>query len=396
MSKNKIKDKFERRRFILKIIILFMILLIINKVFFKMNKNEYTDTTFIIGDKIESLENRVIVDSLENIYISFDDIKKIYDENIYFDEVNKKLITTYNKHVAILHLDEKKIIINDAESKINGQLQYMENKLYLPFSDMELVYDFEYNYSKNTNTVILDSISNKKLISKSLKKVNVKKKKGFFSKNIAKLDSYEEVTVLENNDKYYKIRTKDGIIGYVKAKKMDEIQTIRKDMENTKLENVNILSNYSEINDNYENLNLDNTKYNAVCPKIFSISENKEVRLKVTPTSEKYKKYITWLEENNINLWATITNDIEVSEMMLTYDERKQVINNIYTKMIENNYKILNINFEKINDINSFYRFLIELTPLLKEAGIKTVVTYNEVMNEEKILKMVDYLVKED
>ncbi len=396
MNKNKRKDKFARRRFILKIIILFILLLIINKIFFKVNKNEYIDTTFIIGDKIESLENRVIVDSLENIYVSFDDIKKLYDENIYFDEVNKKLITTYNKHVAILQLDEKRIIINDAESKINGQLQYMENKLYLPFSDMELVYDFEYNYSKNTNTVILDSISKQKLTSKSLKKVNVKSKKGWFSKNIAKLDSSEEVTVLENNDKYYKIRTKDGIVGYVKSKKMGEIQTIRKDMENTKLENVNILLNYSEINDSYGNLNLENTKYNAVCPKILSISENKEVRLKVTPSSEKYKKYITWLEENNINLWATITNDIEVSEMMLTYDERKQVINNIYTKLIENNYKVLNINFEKINDINSFYRFLIELTPLLKEAGIKTVVTYNEVMNEEKILKIVDYLVKED
>ena len=84
------------------------------------------------------------------------------------------------------------------------------------------------------------------------------------------------------------------------------------------------------------------------------------------------------------------------SEIFLTYDERKTVINNIYSKLIENNYKVLNINFEKINDINSFYRFIIELTPRLREAGIKTVVTYNAVMNEEKVLKIVDYLVKDE
>lgn len=82
--------------------------------------------------------------------------------------------------------------------------------------------------------------------------------------------------------------------------------------------------------------------------------------------------------------------------MMLTYDDRNIVINNIYSKLVENNYKVVNIDFKKINDINSFYRFLIELAPRLRESGIKTIVTYNNSMNEDKVKNIVDYIVKEN
>lgn len=396
MSKNKKIDKYARRRFVLKIIVAILILFIIKNIFFKTNNLEYEETTIILGDEIQNLENRVIIDSFKNIYVSFDDIKNIYDENIYYDEVNKELITTHNKHIAILNLDKKEIIINDAQSKINGSLQYMEDKLYLPFSDMKIVYDFEYEYLENSNVVIIDSISEEKVVAKTLKKVNVKNKPKLFSKKLAKLSIDEDIIVLEEGEKYHKIRTKTGIIGYVSSKKIGENKTIRKDMNTQEFKNVNILSKYSEITENYNDITLDKSKYNVVMPNIFAISENKEIELKITPTSDKYKNYIAWLDENDINLWATITNNIEVSEIFLTYDERKTVINNIYSKLIENNYKVLNINFEKINDINSFYRFIIELTPRLREAGIKTVVTYNAVMNEEKVLKIVDYLVKDE
>ena len=146
-------------------------------------------------------------------------IKSIPSENIYFDEVEKKLITTYNKHVAILQIDENRILINDAESQIPGSLCYMEEKLYLPFSDMELVYDFEYDYCKDTNAVIIDSISKEKLTAKTLKKVDVKSKKSFFAKKIDVLEPGVEVTVLEKDEKHYKIRTSEGLIGFVKSKK---------------------------------------------------------------------------------------------------------------------------------------------------------------------------------
>lgn len=247
MAKKKKKkvDKYARRRFVLKIILFIIIFILIKMIFFKSPKTYYEETALIIGDKIEQLDNSIIVDSLENIYVSYDDIKRIYDENIYYDEANKKLVTTYNKHVALLKLDTKSIVINDAESSIKGELKYIENKLYLPFSDMTLVYDFEYQYSLDTNTVILDSISKKKSVAKVIKNTNIKKGTGLFSKKIKKLNEGDSVIVLESNEKRYKIRTDNGIIGYVNSKKIDKPNLIRKDMKDSKIENPNILEKYS-------------------------------------------------------------------------------------------------------------------------------------------------------
>lgn len=246
MKKKKKKiDKYAKRRLVLKIIVVIIIFIFIKMIFFKAPRNYYEETVLIIEDKIEELDNSIIVDSLKNIYMSYDDVKRIYDKNIYYDEANKKLVTTYNKHVALLKLDEKSIVINEAESKINGELKYMEDKLYLPISDMSLVYDFEYEYSTDTNTVILDSISKQKSISKALKNTNIKKGTGLFSKKLTELKENDNVVVLEANEKNYKVRTDNGIIGYVKAKKMDKITHIREDMKVNKLENVNILKKYS-------------------------------------------------------------------------------------------------------------------------------------------------------
>lgn len=244
-NKKKKIDKYARRRLVLKIILLIIVFILIKLIFFRAPKNYYEETVLIIGDKIEQLDNSIIVDSLENIYISYNDIKNIYDENIYYDEVNKKLITTYNKHIALLNLDTKSIVINDAESSIKGELKYMEDKLYLPFSDMSLVYDFEYKYCKETNTVILDSISKKKSMAKVLKDTTVKKGTGLFSKKLKKLNENDSVVVLDANQKKYKVRTMDGIIGYVDSKKLDKLNVVREDMKDSKIENVNILLDYS-------------------------------------------------------------------------------------------------------------------------------------------------------
>ena len=396
MGKNIKKKRFMKRRLFIVISVVLLIGFLISKIF-SVPKIKYNEkTVLILGDSVQSLENKVIVDEYKTVYVSYDDVKKIYDSNIYYDDVNKKLITTYNKHIALLELDKNEIEINDAQSSINGKLQYIDNVLYLPFSDMKLVYDFEYSYSDLSNAVMVDSISKEKKEGNTNRSVTIKGKTSLFGKKLLKVNKDEKLTIYGIENNYYKIRTKDGIIGYVKQNKIDNLETIREDMTEKKIENVNILSKYSDIKSDYENAELDGKKYNAVIPEIFSITEDKKIDLKVSLKGDAYANYKEWLDANNINLWATVTNDEDISNLMLTYDDRKEIINNIHQKMIENQYKVINIKFDKINDVNSFYRFLIELTPRLRESGIKTVVTYNNVFNEEKVSKIVDYIVKEE
>ena len=139
--------------------------------------------------------NQVLIDENKNIYFSKDDIQSIFDETIYYNEAEKELITTFNKHIALLKVDENYMLVNDSNVELKGTLQEINGKIYLPITDLEIVYDIEIEYSEKSNRIIIDSISKQKIQAIINKNVKVKNKKGLFSKKIEKLNIGEKVIV---------------------------------------------------------------------------------------------------------------------------------------------------------------------------------------------------------
>ena len=106
-----------------------------------------------------------------------------------------------------------------------------------------------------------------------------------------------------------------------------------------------------------------------------------------------YKKPLPVIRKNTYS--PTLSNDAEVSNCLLTYSQRSQVINELITYLKEHQYFGINVNFSSIDDINSFYRFIIELSPRIKKENLKLVVTSNKNIDKGKIEKIVDYIIEE-
>ena len=198
--------------------------------------------------------------------------------------------------------------------------------------------------------------------------------------------------ILEEINNYFKVRTEKGNVGYIKKSKLSDVNKIRENMDTTKISELQILE-YNDISKDYSDMEINNIKQNAVNINIFTIKD-KQLNLNIDTKSKNYISYKNWAEENNIMIIANLTCEDEVINDFLTYDQRNSMIENIYTKLVQNNLTALNINFNKINDVNSYYRFLIELAPKLRESGIKIIVTNNEVLNIEKLESIVDYIIK--
>lgn len=393
MNKKKKLDKFAKRRLgLLIVIILIISICLISK--FSKNKEKYIDYRLIIGNEYINLKNDIYIDNFENIYISKQDIQYLYDSNIYYDSVDNILITAFNKHLALLKLDYKTIEINGSNIEVEAPLIKVGEEIYLPFSEMGIVYDFEFSYCKETKTIIVDSISEEKKEATVIKKkAKVKQEPKIFSRKIDDVLKDDMVVILDETDeKYYKVRLENGNIGYVDKNKFSDIQIIRENMDYSKIDSLNFLE-YTDISKDYSDMEIDTTKPNAVNIDMFTIKDS-NVKSNIDIKNKNYISYIKWAEENNIKVVAELTCEDEVINDFLTYSQRNTLINNIYLKMIDSNLTMLNINFRKINDINSYYRFIIELAPKLKSAGIKIIVTNNEILNEEKLEKIVDYLIK--
>lgn len=378
-------------------IMTFLILLAIIILFFSIiGKNDkYEELTILFNNKFIELSDEVIIDENQNIFFSKDDIQKIFDDTIYYNDAEKELITTGNTYVALLKVDEKYALINDENVELKDKLREKNKEIYVPLNDIQTVYDVEVSYSSKTNRIIIDSTLNKKVEANLVKRAKLKNRKGLFGKKIENLIVGNKVTILEEDGKYKKIKTENGNIGYLKNQKLSDETIIREDTIYEKCK-IKAYSNYSNISGVYENVsNLDDEYINCVIPTFFYVEKDSKVLDKTTSTTATYAVYKNWADVNKLTILPTFSNHEEVSNCLLSYSQRSQVINELIRYVKEHQYIGININFNSIDDINSFYRFIIELSPRFKNEGLKVTVTLNKNIDKKKIEKIVDYIIEE-
>ena len=204
-SKTKL-NKYFIRRMVALLILIFLLLILKSVISGIVRMDLNAPLTVLIDNEVYKPKKMVIVDDVNNIYFSMEDIKDLYDEFIDYDEDTKQLITTFNKHTAMLKLDESSINVNDTNIITSGTLKEIENTIYLPLKDMQIVYDIELEYEKLTNRVVIDSTYKAKDVATLNKKTKVYNKKGFFGHAIEKLLQNSEVVVIANQGKYSKIK----------------------------------------------------------------------------------------------------------------------------------------------------------------------------------------------
>lgn len=384
--------KVRRCLIVLISILLILITIICSKI--NKEKNRYKEITILLNNEFIELINKPIIDDNKNIFFSKEDIQEIFDKTIYYNEAEKELITTYNTHIALLKVDEAYAEINDETIELKGKLHEIEDKIYIPLTDLADVYDLEIIYSQKSNRIIMDSTLKSKKEASITKKTKVESKKGLFGKKIDKLIIGDVVTVLETDGKYKKIRTPLGNIGYVKGKKLSEEKIVRDDYkyENKELE---VYKNYSNISGIYDNIEVDEKKLNVVVPTFFYLEKNSKVLDKTTSTTATYSIYKTWVETNKLEIMPIFTNNESVSNNLLSYAERSAVINSLKNYLIKYNYMGVNIKFNSIDDVNSFYRVVLELAPRFKEAGLKVAVTLNNNLEKSRLENVVDYIIED-
>ena len=383
---------FNIFKFIIIIFVIIVVLNILKNLFNKKNEN----VSFVLGDQKINIIHNIIVDKDDNIFISIDDIKNIFDSNIFYS--NNILITTYNKHIAVLEKGKNTMKVNDVVQEIKGYLKEENGIIYVPFSDMQDVYDFEKKYNNTTKVLSVDSKSKEKKEAIVIKTSKIYENTKLFSKKIEKIKKAEYVTVFEENGKYTKIRTNSGNIGYIKTNKLSESEVKWENMDEEKIEKLNILNDYSIVDSKYEILeNLGND--NIVIPNLFEIVQQEDEKIEINQIIDlegnKYITYKDWANQSNITICPSLTLNCNMSKVCNSYETRSYVINTLYNILINYRLTMICIDFSNIDDVEGVYRFVTEMVPRFKCAGMKVLVKFNNYLNKERLDKIVDYVIYE-
>lgn len=381
------RDKREaanKRGKIIKIIVLIIIIILMALLVWLKAPDYYVKevkgkTNLVINNNnvTSKMKDDVYIDSKGVIYLSINDVKNYFDKYINYDESSNRLITTSDTKIATLIKDKKNIDINGATVSIASTVIEKDGKIYIPFSELaQNVYNIEIEHKESTDRVVIDSLDRELKKADSKKNIKVKYKAKKFSKTLAKVKQGEKVVVISQDDKWSKIRTENGIVGYVKNKTIANLTYVRENMEETKQINgkVNLVWDYYSEYAKAPNRNEENIEaVNVFSPSFFYLEKGSDGKVSENVNQEG-KDYVEWAHNNGFKVWPMVSNNsyLTTTEGILNdYTKRRKLEDEIVRVAEEYNVDGINLDFENMNkaDKDMYSRLVIELAPRLKDLG---------------------------
>lgn len=367
--------------------------------YFKINQpNEevinFSNTLYlIVEDNVISDKDAVIIHN-EVLYFSFDIIKQYVDENIFYDEYEK--IVTFTGDTKV-----KRYIVNKEEASINSKIFFIDNVIkeinniiYIPKDLIDQDYNADINYYEGTGAVVVDYkniyyLTGEIIDDKAAIRSDMDIKKPIFEGIIQKK---ELVNVYEEYDNWYKVRTIDGINGFIQKKhiKLNHVKDIYK-TRITGLEHNNN-NNNSKINMTWDytygkvkngNNIIPIPGINTIAPTWFSvIDENGKI------LDKGNKDYVKNYKSLGYEIWPMFDNSFDPSlthEFLKLSKTRENIINNILNIFMDYGFDGINIDFENVNleDRDLLTQFVRELYPIFKENKLTVSMDVTPISNNE-------------
>ena len=129
MKKKKINKKM-RKKIILIIFLILAILIVKQIISMIFGNSEPNEITLLLNNNLIQTKDEIIKED-DVIYLSKEDVGALLDTNMYYNEAEKELITTYNKHIALLKVDEDFMVINDSNAELTSPMIKRNDKIYL-------------------------------------------------------------------------------------------------------------------------------------------------------------------------------------------------------------------------------------------------------------------------
>ena len=411
------EKKNVKNNWILKIIVVAIFLvaaIVVIKISGNYRNNDIVGKINLIinnSNVTSDLKQDVFVDENDVIYISKDDIENFFDNYIYYDEKYNQIITGSSTKIANMVVGENTATVNSAEIKLKSPVVERDNEYFIPFSELKGVYNVDIEYINNR--VVVDSLDRKYQIATVAKDISVKSNPTSLSRTVDKVKTGDTVVISNREDDlvksgWQKIRTSNGVLGYVKENNLGKINTIREDIvETAKIDGKVSLaweyfSDYGEAPARSGAMD----GVNVVSPTFFRLEQSGQGNV-TENVGTAGLNYINWAHNNGIEVWAMISNESMMettSEIMNDYKLRNKLTANIVDLVVKYNLDGINIDFENMymEDKAMFNRFLIELEPRLNEMGKVLSVdvtapdgseTWSMCFDRNTISKVADYII---
>lgn len=209
----------------------------------------------------------------------------------------------------------------------------------------------------------------------------IREKGGIKSPIITQAEAGSQVKVLEQMDKWTKVRTQDGFIGYIENKRLGELQEIIPKSEFQKPEYTRLALDEKvvlawhqvttkEANSTFDNYYGNTKGVNVISPTWFALTDN-EGGYKCLAD----KEYVEKAHGAGLQVWALIDNfskDVQSEILLSKTSVRKKLIDNLMAEAETYGFDGYNLDFESLKESAGphYVQFIREMSVACRNNGL--------------------------
>ena len=320
------------------------------------------------------------------VYVQYDVVRNYINSRFYWDPNENVLLYTLPNDMVTVEVGSKDYSVSkEKKSEDYVILKTEGSTAYIALDFVQQYTNIEYEIYDDPSRVMIISDWGETTVATVKRDTQVRYQGGVKSPVLTELNKKDEVTIIESEENWKKVRTKDGFIGYVKnnALKKEETKTISRDFEEQEFNS--ITKDYT-INMAWHNV----TNSDANSTVLQRIAESKGLTT-IAPTwfhvsdtdgnldSIASADYVNYAHQSNIEVWAAVRDfdggisSYEESYEVLSYtSKRENLINQLISEALRVGIDGINVDFEKISEEcgEHYIQFIRELSVRCRQNGI--------------------------
>ena len=348
-----------------------------------------------------------------HIYVDYNFVHDTLNSRFYWDHNENILLYATSRDLISAEADSNKYLITKSSVdygrpvvKANSDSAYIDLDFVKEYTDMT------YEYIKDPNRIVITNQWGDYNTASIKKNTAVRVKGGIKSPILKDIKETSDVTVIEQGDKWSKVLTDDGIIGYVQNKRMSDVSTKTRTSDFTPdtfahiTKDFNICMAWHQVTNTSANANiasvLSSTKgVNVISPTWFYLNDNNGNLASLASLD-----YVNYCHSQGVEVWALVSNlenkDADSAEVLTHTSKRQNLVNQIVSMAIQYNLDGINLDFESLNQSkvgDAYIEFVRELSIKCANNGIVLSVdnyvptSYTAFYNRAEQANFADYVV---
>lgn len=315
-------------------------------------------------------------------YVEYSTVRNYINNTFYWDANENKLLYALPTSVVSADVGSTEYSVASEKSSEDYVILKTEgNTAYIAADFVQKYTNLDYNVYENPGRIVITSDWGEKNTASTKKDTQVRYQAGVKSPILTEINKDKDVTIIENEGDWKKVRTSDGFIGYVKNSTLKDTrkETVTRPFDEPEYTNISkpytINLAWHQVTSQTANSSILETiastkGLTTISPTWFSVTDNSG-----NISSLASQEYVNYCHQSNIEVWALVDNfneNVDSLELLSRTSSRENLENQLIAAVLQNGIDGINVDFEQIStDAGEHYiQFIRELSVKCRQNNI--------------------------